>query len=100
VYVHAARMMGVNDVDIDASVPELIAGTFMHEAFRRPRQFVTMIWQRDAVKASQVFKGVSGVVVVRSDSFMIIPIDRIDDVLRFVRVSKGEPRFDLVCEDV
>lgn len=61
----------------------------LSEAFERPHVFASR-WQA-SLKPSDVFDDVDGVVLVRPDSYRVIPRDRVDDVFRFCRVSKGKP---------
>lgn len=93
-YVHGMRSFGVKDEELDATVPELFAGTFRHPAFRRPRFFIKEVWL-NSMHASMVFPGVSGVIVVTPSQFKIITHDMLDDSFKFMRISKGEPRFAL-----
>ena len=94
-YVHASRALGLADHEIDADVQELFAGTFRHPAFKKPRAFIKEVWH-NGVKASSVFHGTEGVIVVSSTQFMIIPRNELDSHFRFQRISKGEPRFVLI----
>jgi hypothetical protein len=94
-YVHASRALGLTDHEIDADVQELFAGTFRHPAFKKPQAFIKEVWF-NGVRASAVFRGTEGVIVVSSAQFMIIPRNELDLHFRFQRISKGEPRFVLV----
>ncbi len=94
-YVRTSRELGLADSDIGVEVCDLFAGTFPHLAFRKPRTFIRDVWLR-GVRASTVFANVTGVVLVSQQQFMLIPQGELDDHLRFMRISKGEPRFEVV----
>ena len=93
-YVHASRELGLSDSDIGVDVCDLFAGTFRHPAFLKPRSFIKEVWSR-GVRASAVFGNVSGLVLVSPAQYMIVPHAELDDHLRFLYISKGEPRFEV-----
>jgi hypothetical protein len=94
-YVRTARELGISDSDMGVEVCDLFAGTFPHPAFRKPRTFIRDVWLK-GVQASTVFSNVTGVVLVSPQQFMIIPHAELDDYLRFLYISKGEPRFEVM----
>jgi len=94
-YVRTSRELGLSDSDMGVEVCDLFAGTFSHPAFRKPRTFIRDVWLR-GVQASTVFDNVAGVVLVSPQQFMIVPHAELNDHLRFLYISKGEPRFEVM----
>ena len=64
-------------------------------AFQNPQWIIDEIWTKAAIP-SDVFSGVDALAIVDQKGYRIIPAEQFDDVLQFVHITQGKPKFKVL----
>jgi len=93
VFAKVGLMIDVPLEDLNLSDKEIFSSFFHNTAFLNPEKWFQENWV-NAAKASNVFGGTDGVILVDSTKgYCIIPKEQFDSKIIFNRISQGKPRF-------
>lgn len=95
-YVRIGQVLDLPPDELHVTPRDVLAMTFTSQAFRDPDAFMEANW-KNAVSASQVFKDIDYVALVTDAGYRLIPIEEIDSVLSFLRLSNGRVSFRIVA---
>lgn len=76
--------------ELNVSLEDVVSAMLVGKAFKDPDAFMEQNWI-NAVRPSEIFGEVEGVVLVSETGYRVIRRSNLDDVLYFKRVSKGQP---------
>lgn len=91
-YIKLGKVLDLDAKDLNVSAGDMLRSTFNGLAFRNPDKFMETSWEKAAL-ASVVFGHTSGVILVSSGGYRIVPKAELDQVLVFNRITKGFPHF-------
>jgi hypothetical protein len=94
--VRVAKMLDLTPDDLRAGSSDIVKAALSGEAFVNPEAFVTENLV-NSTKPGRVFNKADGLVLVREDEgFIIIPRNRLDELVEFIGISQGQlPTFKL-----
>lgn len=94
-YIKIGRILDLDDDDMNISAADIFKSKFDEPEFRDPDAWYKNVWG-SMLHASQVFGHVDGMFFVNRDGYRFVKSGDIDDVLKFVRITRGSPVFKVV----
>jgi hypothetical protein len=94
-YIKIGLTLDLDDDDMNISAADIFKSKFDEPEFRDPGAWYKNVWN-SMLRASQVFGHVDGIFFVNQDGYRFVKSVNIDNVLKFVRITRGSPVFKIV----
>lgn len=93
-YVRVGRILDVPEDEMDVTPGDVFSAKFTHRAFKDVDGFLADYM--NSIKASHVFSGTDGVILVDPGGYRVVPKAALDKHLAFSRITQGKPKFKVV----